>query len=72
MCREQADIMYSVKETPRNIICPTESDEMNVKRAVRYLERRFECKVPDRNRHTLEVRESVPRQRLGHAKAQAE
>ena len=37
MCRERADIMYSVKETARKIICPTESDEMNVKRIVRYL-----------------------------------
>ena len=37
MCQERADIMYSVKETARKIICPTESDEMNVKRIVRYL-----------------------------------
>ena len=29
--------MYSVKETPRKITCPTESDEMNLKRIVRYL-----------------------------------
>ena len=29
--------MYSVKETARKIICPTESDEMNVKRIVRHL-----------------------------------
>ena len=29
--------MYSVKETARKIISPTESDEMNVKRVVRYL-----------------------------------
>ena len=36
-CQERADIMYSVKETARKIICPTESDEMNVKRIVRYL-----------------------------------
>ena len=32
MCQERADIMYSVK-----ITCPTESDEMNVKRIARYL-----------------------------------
>ena len=37
MCQERADIMYSVKETARKIICPTESDEMNMKRIVRYL-----------------------------------
>ena len=29
--------MYSVKETERKITCPTESDEMNLKRIVRYL-----------------------------------
>ena len=29
--------MYSVKETARKITCPTESDEMNPKRIVRYL-----------------------------------
>ena len=37
ICQERADIMYSVKETARKIICPTESDGMNVKRVVRYL-----------------------------------
>ena len=37
MCQERADIMYSVKETARKITCPTESDEMNLKRIVRYL-----------------------------------
>ena len=37
MCQERADIMYSVKGTARKIICPTESDEMNVNRIVRYL-----------------------------------
>ena len=36
MCQESADIMYSVKETARKITCPTESDEMNVKRIARY------------------------------------
>ena len=30
--------MYSAKETARKITCPTESDEMNVKRVARYLE----------------------------------
>ena len=29
--------MYSVKETARKITCPTESDEMNLKRILRYL-----------------------------------
>ena len=37
MCQERADVMYSVKETARKIACPTESDEMNLKRIVRYL-----------------------------------
>ena len=37
MCQERADVMYSVKETARKITCPTESDEMNLKRIVRYL-----------------------------------
>ena len=32
-----ADVMHSVKETARKITCPTESDEMNLKRVVRYL-----------------------------------
>ena len=39
MCRERADIMYSVKETARTITCPTESDETTFKRIVRYLKR---------------------------------
>ena len=29
--------MYSEKETAQKITCPTESDEMNLKRIVRYL-----------------------------------
>ena len=29
--------MYSVKETARKTTCPTERDEMNLKRIVRYL-----------------------------------
>ena len=37
MCQERADVMYSVKETARKITYPTESDEMNLKRIVRYL-----------------------------------
>ena len=37
MCQERADIMYSVKETARKISSPTESDEMNVKRVLRFL-----------------------------------
>ena len=36
MCQARADI-NSVKETARKITCPTESDEMNLKRIVRYL-----------------------------------
>ena len=37
MCQRRADIMYSVKETARTITCPTESDEMILKRIVKYL-----------------------------------
>ena len=37
VCQERADIMYSAKETARKITCPSESDEMNVKRIARYL-----------------------------------
>ena len=37
MCQERVDVMYTVKETARKITCPTESDEMNLKRIVRYL-----------------------------------
>ena len=57
--------MYSVKETARKITCPTESDEMNLKRTVRYLKRRSERKELDRNHYTFKVRERVYRQRLG-------
>ena len=44
--------MYSVKETARKITCEI-------------LERRSECKEPDRNHYTFEVRERAYRQRLG-------
>ena len=37
MCQEHADIMMGVKETARKILCPTESDEMNMKRIARNL-----------------------------------
>ena len=37
MCQERAEIMYSVKETARKILRPTESVEMNMKRTTRYL-----------------------------------
>ena len=37
MCQERADVVYSVKETSRKTTCPTESNEMNLKRTVRYL-----------------------------------
>ena len=59
--------MYSVKETARKITCPTESDEMNLKRVVRYLKGAPSAKKPDRNHYTFEVRERVYRQRLGRA-----
>ena len=37
MCQERVDIMYSVKKIARKNTCPTESDEMNLKRIVRYI-----------------------------------
>ena len=37
MCQEHAANMHSVKETARKIRCPTESDEMNMKRITRHL-----------------------------------
>ena len=46
MCQEGADIMYSVRETARKILCPTVSDEMNMHEAHRtILERCPECTV---------------------------
>ena len=57
--------MYSVKETGEKTTCPTESDEMNLKRIVRYLKGAPSAKKPDRNHYTSEVRERVHRQRLG-------
>ena len=36
-CQGRADIMYSAQETARKIMCPTESDEMNVKRIAGHL-----------------------------------
>ena len=36
-CQERADIMYSVKETARMILCPAESEEMSMQRITRYL-----------------------------------
>ena len=42
MCQERADVMYSMKETARIITCPTESDEMNLKRICEMHERAFQ------------------------------
>ena len=61
MCQERADVMYSVKETARKITCPTESDEMNLKRIVRYLKGAPSAK----SHYTFKVRERAHRQRLG-------
>ena len=62
MCQERADIMYGVTETAREIMCSTETDEMNVKRIARYLK----C-VPTAKCHQqiTSVPERVHRQRLG-------
>ena len=62
MCQERAYVMYSVKETTRKITCPTESDEMNLKRM------RSECKELDPHHYTFEVRERVDRERLGRTR----
>ena len=67
--------MYSVKETARKITCPTESDEMNLKRIVRYLKGAPECKELDRNHYTFKVRERekqtvIWQEKLQRARAQ--
>ena len=64
MCQERTD-MYSVKETAREIICPTECDEMNVKRFVRYLKGAPNAKCQIEIVTPPEVREHVHNQRLG-------
>ena len=51
--------MFSVKETAKQITCPTESDEMESKAYCEILERRPKCKEPDRNHYTFEIREIV-------------
>ena len=65
MCQDRVDIMYSVKETARKIICPTESGEMNVKRVVRYLKCAPSAIVLHQNLSTPKVLERVQGQRLG-------
>ena len=62
MCQERADVMYSVKETARKITCPTRDESQAY---CEILERRSECKEPDRNHYTFEVCKRVYRQRLG-------
>ena len=57
--------MYSVKETARKITCPTESDEMNLKRIVRYLKGAPSAKSLIEIIAPSQVRERVYRQRLG-------
>ena len=57
--------MYSVKETARKITCPTESDEMNLNRIVRYPKGVPSAKCLIENRYTSKVRERVHGQRLG-------
>ena len=51
--------MYSVKETARKITCPTESDEMNLKRIVRYLKGAPSAKSLIETHYTFKVRERV-------------
>ena len=67
ICQERADIMYSVKETARKIICPTESDGMNVKRVVRYLKGAPSAKCLIEIVTPPKVCERVHRQRLGRS-----
>ena len=63
-CQERADAMYSVKETARKNM--SNRERRDVSAAYREIpERRSECKEPDRNQYTSEVRERVHRQRLG-------
>ena len=57
--------MYSVNETARKITCPTESDEMNLKRIVRYLKGAPSAKSLIEIITPFKIRECVYRQRLG-------
>ena len=65
--QKRADTMYSVKETARKIVCPTESDEMNMKRITRYLKGVPSAKCMTRTHHIPAVRERVHRHRLGRS-----
>ena len=67
MCQERADVMYSVKETARKITCPTESDEMNLKRIVRYLKDATSAKSLIEITTPSEVRKRENKQRLDRA-----
>ena len=49
MCQERADVMYSVNEKARKITCPTEIDEMNLERIVRYLKRAASARSQEAN-----------------------
>ena len=57
--------MYSVKETARKITCPTESDEMNLKRIVRNLKGAPSAKSLIEITTPSKFSERVYRQRLG-------
>ena len=66
MCQERADVTYSVKNSKKNYVSNRERrDESEAYCEI--LESRSECKEPDRNHCTFEVRERVYRQRLGRA-----
>ena len=65
MCQNRADILCSVKETARKIICPTESDEMCVKCVVKFITSAPSAKCLIENVTHPKVRERVHRQRLG-------
>ena len=60
--------MYSVKETARKITCPTDSDEMNLKRIVRYLKGASSAKSLIEVTTPSKFCECVFRQRLGRTR----
>ena len=65
MRQERADVMYSVKESARENCMSNRERRDEFDSYCEILERRSECKEPERNHYTSEVRDRVHRQRLG-------